>query len=389
MKKLVGFLGILIGLGGFWACAPSSPESDFSDLITGLTKQFRPDKRVSVFDVDIKKGPDGKLRLTGETNLPEAHRLLLDSLAGLDYSLIDSVRVLPDTTVGNQVWGLVSLSVVSMRKQPDYAAEMVSQAILGTPVKLLDKQHGWYRVQSPDHYIGWVDDAGITAFTDSAMTAWKAADRYVYTPTYGYALAEAKEGSDPVSDLVLGSIVEVESSVNGFLKVRFPDKREGYLKASDCVAFSQWEQTVPDAQKVVATARKLFGTPYLWGGTSTKGVDCSGLIKTAYFSQGLILARDASQQARYGESLDVTKDEFETGDLLFFGRSKERITHVALYMGNNHYIHSSGRVKINSLDSLDSDFDPRRKAELVASSRVLNSLNTEQIIPVKNHPWYN
>jgi len=133
----------------------------------------------------------------------------------------------------------------------------------------------------------------------------------------------------------------------------------------------------------------MLGRRYLWGVTSTKGIDCSGFTKTSYFSQGIMLARDASQQALYGEELDVSNFNFQPGDLLFFGRSKDRITHVGMYIGNDRFIHSSGRVRINSFNPDDDDYEQGRKKSLVAACRVLNSLNTGQIIPIKDHLWYN
>lgn len=95
----------------------------------------------------------------------------------------------------------------------------------------------------------------------------------------------------------------------------------------------------------------MTGVPYLWGGTSVKGVDCSGMVKTAYFAGGIVIARDASQQALTGERLARRRPRCLKGDLIFFGNpASGRVTHVAMYLGEGRFIHSAGRVKINSLD---------------------------------------
>jgi len=381
------FIGILCLVVA--SCKPGSNQESYDNLATDVTKRFVPDKRVAVLDVDIQETSSGKVVLKGETSVKEAHDFLLDTLASMQVQVIDSVRILPDTVLGDKTWGLVTLSVIPMRSAPKYSAEMVSQTLMGTPVKLLDKKGGWYRIQTPDSYIGWASSSGVATCTEAQMAEWKASDRYVFSQISGWALAAPKADAEPVSDLVLGSIVQSEETVNGFLQIKFPDGRAGFVKATECLPIGQWEAIQPEAANVIATAKKLFGSPYLWGGTSTKGIDCSGFVKTAYFSQGVMLARDASQQARYGEVLSVDSIDFQPGDLLFFGRSADHITHVGLYIGNDHFIHSSGRVKINSFNPKDDDYDPDRRGQLVAARRILNSLNTGQIIQIKDHPWYN
>ncbi len=385
------FISLLLGVFcfGVFSCETQEKGDNLEGIITSVEQKFIPDKRIAIFNVAAEKANNGSFVLKGETDQKKAYGFLLDTLGRMNVSVVDSIRFLPEAQLGEKVWALVTLSVIPMRKEPRYSAEMVSQTIMGTPVKLLDKRGGWYQIQTPDQYIGWVSGSGISEFTQAEMDNWKAADRYIFTKVTGSAMAEAKENAAPISDLVLGCIFEVDGKMNGFLKVHFPDGREGFVRETDCIKFSEWEAETPEAGSIIETAERLLGSPYLWGGTSTKGVDCSGFTKTSYFSQGIMLARDASQQALYGEKLDISNFNFQLGDLLFFGRSKEHITHVGLYMGDGKFIHSSGRVKINSFNPEDDNFEAGRKKQLVAASRVLNSLNKGQIILIKDHPWYN
>ncbi len=372
----------------FIGCSAPKPDS-LEPLIEGIKGRFAPDQRVALFKVNVNRR-EGSLILNGETTLPEAKQALFDSLTASKIAVIDSIRVLPDTTVGEKSWGLVTLSVGNIRVAPDHAAEMATQLLLGTPVKILQRAEGWYRIQSPDQYIGWCDERVLTPMTEAELAAWKQSDRYIYRQINGFVFSEAKDHSRVVSDLVLGDLFAVSGEQKGFLRILFPDGRKGFVLKSECRQYSEWIVEEPKVDQAIETAEMLTGSPYLWGGTSSKAVDCSGLMKTAYFSEGVILARDASQQARYGEILPVTDPfDFQPGDLLFFGKSKDRISHVAMYIGNGKYIHSSGLVRINSLNPQDSNYLEYNVKRLVSASRVINSLNTEEIVPVKEHPWYN
>jgi len=374
---------------GISSCNFAAPENTYNELLAEVSEKFAPDKRVAVLNFQVEKNEQGILVLKGETNLPEAHNFLLDTLAKTAVQCIDSIRVLPSGQLGENTWGLVTLSVIPMRKTPSYSAEMVSQTIMGTPVKLLDKKHGWYLIQTPDQYLGWVYSSGIVSLNQAELDNWKSSERYIFTLISGAAVEMPKTNAPVISDLVLGNIFEAEQLSKEFLKVKLPDGRQGFVKTADCIALDQWENQTPTAAAVIKTAKTMLGSPYLWGGTSSKGIDCSGFTKTAYFSQGIMLARDASQQARYGQQLDISNFNFQPGDLLFFGRSKDRITHVGLYIGNDQFIHSSGRVRINSFNPEDENYEPNRKKTLVAACRIINSINSGQIIAIKNHPWYN
>ena len=129
----------------------------------------------------------------------------------------------------------------------------------------------------------------------------------------------------------------------------------------------------PSRERLIAVARSYLGIPYLWGAASTKAFDCSGFTQTVYRMNNITLPRDASQQVSAGQTVEPGR-EFENlkpGDLLFFGRNPERITHVAMYLGDRLYIHSAGSVHIRSLDPEHPLFNEYRYDTLQKIKRIL------------------
>lgn len=359
-----------------------------ADELQQLQKQLVPDKRQAILEIMFRDTLQPKLVVFGETDLPEAKQQIVDFLHGKKISFVDSIRVLPDEKVGEKSWAMVNLSVANLRAKPSDASELVSQVLLGTPLKVLDYSNKWYRVQTPEKYIGYLDSGGLKTLTAKELESWKKADRWIYNRIAGFIYNTPDYSGEIVSDVVLGDLFEVEGSDNGWLKMRFCDGRTGFANQSECLKYKRWINIPVNADQIILTGRKMMGFPYLWGGTSSKGIDCSGFVKTAFYAQGVILARDASQQARYGEPIDFSKTEnLQPGDLLFFGRTSERITHVGIYISNGDFIHSSGRVHIGSIVPGDPKNDPGRN--LVAVRRVINSVDTEGIVSVKKHQWYN
>ncbi|MES3016725.1 MAG: C40 family peptidase [Bacteroidota bacterium] len=401
MKKLVFLVGLFLILKSesYAAVKDSTIIKKVNELAIQVQKKYAPDKRTEYFQ--IKMQTSEPLAYTVEASKPEAIAELKSLLAKENVQVQITGELLPSQDLGDKIYGVANLSVSNNRYSPSHASEMATQAILGTPVKILKKERGYYFVRTPDNYLSYSETAGITAMNKGEFEAWQSAEKVVYTEVYGQAFSEASETSAPISDLVSGNILQVLGQANGFYKVAFPDKRLAYIPLKKAQSFAQWEKRPnPDAEQILKTARTMLGVPYLWGGTSTKGVDCSGFTKTSYFLNGIVLPRDASQQALVGEKIDIYEGEsvsiskclknLQPGDLLFFAGDKKnmRVTHTALYIGNGQFIQAAGLVRINSMVSGSANYGDFETRTLVSARRMLNSIGNSEITRVDHHPYY-
>ncbi len=360
-----------------------------SNEIGIIRDQLVPDKRVAIFDFELTELSPTHFLLKGESNLPEAKETILAYFTARNITCTDSFRLLPDHQVGEFRRGLIALSVANLRSGPDHASELVSQALMGTPVKILDKKGSWYRVQTPDSYLGWMDAPALCPLKEDRLNDWGKAKRYLFVPLGGWIYATPQRKAPVVGDLVSGCLFIGEPGPKHFLKIDLPDGRFGYVLEKQCIEFNQWASQKATPGGIIGMALAMNGAPYLWGGTSAKAVDCSGLVKMVFFSQALILARDASQQALQGEPVDFKdRDNLLPGDLLFFGRSAQRIVHVGIYLGEGQYIHASGRVQINGIVPGLPGFNLTREKDLVAARRILSGNENEKILQANKHRWY-
>lgn len=288
-------------------------------------------------------------------------------------------------------WAQVRLSAASIRTQGRHAAEMSTQAIMGMPVRVIEKGN-WWHIQTPDGYTGWIPSSSVVEKTPEEMAAWRKADRFVVVSPFqinvSVAPGEIKKGTDVVSDLVNGCIVESGGeAAGGYQPVVLPDGRKGYVSASAVEKIEIWAGQDFNPDKIINMASSMMGITYLWGGTTTKALDCSGLAKVSYFDNGRILMRDASQQAVTGTRIEA-KDwrKCRKGDLLFFGDADtRRVTHVAIYDHDGEYVHSSGRVKRNSVDP---KADGYLTTPFLHAVRIAGNEGTPGITRVIDHPWY-
>lgn len=357
-------------------------HAQINQILDSIKLKMAPDTRTAIWEISTEK-ENNMYIFNGKVDNPLVKKEIQNAMAKKGIKYKDNIVVLPNT---DKQWGLIMLSVASLRTAGKHAAEMATQAIMGTPVKVLEKKNDWYRIQTPDNYIAYVPSTSLKLLEKNEFENWKKSKRYIVT-AYQTSLFESPGNKDAiVSDLVMGNILEYIGSEANIVKLRTPDGREGYANAGDVKELSSWADQSFNPALIEKTARRMMGSPYLWGGTSTKANDCSGFSKTCYFANGIILQRDASQQALTGKKIDASDwKSAETGDLLFFGSKNGRVTHVAIYLANGEYIHSSGRVKINSVD-------PEAKGYLttpfLSISRINGKIGTQGITKVKDNKWY-
>ncbi|MDD4058050.1 MAG: C40 family peptidase [Bacteroidales bacterium] len=372
-------------------------ESQFSDIFAKVKEEFAPDRRAKTFEAKLDVSEKGEtIVLRGSTTEPEARATLVTKLTEAGIDVLDSMINLPHPALGDKIYGVTNQSVINFRYSPSYSSESATQTVMGAPLQILEKRGGWTRAITPEGYIAWVSSGSIAYMNLEQFNDWRAAKKVIITSHYTLYRAGASERSDVVADGVMGNIVKFIATAGPYVKVELPDGRVAFVLTSHTADFSRWlSSRNPSPENILTTAREFVGFPYMWGGTSIKAMDCSGFTKTVYFLNGVILERDASQQAKTGEDVELTDDfgNLKAGDLLFFGSKatenrSERITHVGIYMANGEFIHAATSVRINSLLPDAANYY-EGSTRLVRARRILTMIDKDpDIISVSKHPWY-
>ncbi|MGL4347344.1 MAG: NlpC/P60 family protein, partial [Chitinophagaceae bacterium] len=272
-----------------------------------------------------------------------------------------------------QKWGIVLLSTINIRKEPNQKSELISQSTMGMPVKILNKKNKWVSIQTIDGYIGWTNYYAIKVLdsNEKIVNFWTKIPYYLFTDYFGIVHSLPSVDSDVVSDIIFNNLVGVVDTVSTFYQILLPNGKVGYVAKQQLTNWKEWLNTRNyNPQDLLKTAQHFLGFPYSWGGTSIKGLDCSGFMQLVFFQQGILLPRDARLQIGVGKNIDTTKNfkHLIVGDLLFFG-TKDNITHVAMYVGEQKYIHCSENVTINSFDSTSVGYNKKLKNMLVKVKR--------------------
>ena len=384
-----------------YAQTDSTIYKKVDQIVQDAKQQFAPDKRTKIVALTEANAINNQYVI--ESSVAEASNYIKTQSANIPATI--RINALPDSSVGKKVHGVVNLSVANFRTKPGNASEMATQAILGTEVDLLQKVDGEFRARTPEGYISYVPASSIAAMDQADLEKWRKLPKLIYTDEFGKSLSKADPKSVRVSDLVYGNILGLLAEEGNYYKVTYPDHRIAFIPKDEALTFDKWLNSRElTADNVISSAKTMMGLPYLWGGTSVKGVDCSGFTKTAYYMNGYIIPRDASQQVLAGQNIDILDKDghfdakkalknLKPADLLFFASGKNsnpnaRVTHVALYIGNGEFIHSAGTVRINSMLKDAANYDDFQTRTVVAAKRYIG-VKDQQVQKIQENPYYN
>ena len=286
------------------------------------------------------------------------------------------------TAFGQQKrWAVVELSSIYMRIAPDYESALETQELMGTVVEIVGEKGYWREIVSPQPYKAWCTEKGIVEMSEQEIEAYKAAPKCIFTDLYGHVFESPSDKAATLCDLVGGDVLRIAGQAGNdgkkgrspkgkWTQIMLPSGKAGWVKSSQLKAHDSFmsiakgegnSESISDVlmEKIIAQALTLKGVPYLWGGMTPKGVDCSGLVRWSFLMNGVLLPRNASQMVHCGD--EVSLDSLQRGDLVFFGtpatsEKPRRVTHVGIYIGDGRIIHASHLVRVNSLNPSEPDY---------------------------------
>ena len=249
--------------------------------------------------------------------------------------------------------GVITANIASMRAEPQSGSEQVTQGIIGDPVVVEGGQKDWLFVQTWDTYRGWVKASTTHILENQSQPYASFGAVAVIRELIVDVMKEPHERAGIITKATISAQIEVAESSVDWVEVRMPDGKAGFIRKHEAklvdkdIAQTIW---LPYPAKLVETAERFIGVPYLWGGTSPFGIDCSGFVQLVYRIHNVTLLRDAYMQAGDPRAIDVAKDDLRAGDLVFFGA--DAITHVGMMLDKKQFIHSCSAfgVTITSLD---------------------------------------
>ena len=252
--------------------------------------------------------------------------------------------------------------VANMYSKPTEDADVVSQAIFGTNVAVVEQKEGWANIRTPDNYTGWAPLSVLKSGAPYAASGTVAQVQSLFAHLYR---EQNVTKHAPMVTVPFETRLEVTAKPQDrWLEVRLPDGRTAYVQTGDV----SLNASLISTSEMLTLSRKFLGLPYTWGGTSSFGYDCSGFMQMLERRHGVNMPRDAQPQADWSGVEPVDRSNLEPGDLLYFGSSPKHITHTGMYLGEGKFINATTYLTpMVRIDDLNED---HWKRLLVATRRV-------------------
>jgi len=353
-------------------------QQSVNKSVNSIRKIVAPDERISLFDINVTVGKNG-MKVTGKV-MEQKQKDSVMSILKLFGDKVDvNIQVFPFSDIGVNSYAIASTSVLNIRENPKHSSQLISQAILGMTMKIIEKKDNWLRVSiDNDSYIGWVQEANVWRIPKNLYDNWKNQEKLMITSTNTELLKSPSLENKAGLKLYMTTTLGYFSQEGNFYKVKIPQSKSftsNFYYISKNSAKYIAKALTPNnvkAEDIINEAKKLIAVPYLWGGNTTDMLDCSGFTQTVFRSKGYLLPRDADQQQLQSKSVGKIKD-LKEGDLVFFSEGVVP-THVGIYIGKSQFIHCSagyGKVTITSFDTKSPLYDPLYTKIFIGGGRIL------------------
>lgn len=260
-------------------------------------------------------------------------------------------------------YGWITINITDMWEKPRYNSERINQLLFYDLIKILDEKDNFYLVEKYDKYIGWVDKNFVSVCPYKRYQQYMKQKKYVVTAKTLSVSINQNNILNP-HFLYYGTTFVGSKIKDSKIKITLPDNNSAVVSSFGVTLLSRKQK--PTASAVLKEAKRFLGVPYLWGGISSAGFDCSGFTQTILSRFGIEIPRDTKDQIKIGR--EIQRDEIRTGDILFFNR------HVGFAIGKNEIIHSSvggGGVRTNSISSQEKEYREDLDESFKTARRIL------------------
>ena len=247
---------------------------------------------------------------------------------------------------------VIAVPVANMYSRPNANAEVVSQAIFGANAQIVGRRGAWVHIRTADSYTGWITASSVLRRKPYALDGSCVEVDSLFANLYREADVTKHRPLLTVPFEARFEVLPARNDDPRWLQVKLPGGRKVWIQRGD-VTPDLKPQTIAG---LIAFSRRFLGLPYLWGGTSAYGYDCSGFTQMLCRRRGILIPRDAGQQAAWTGMATVARDRLQPGDLLYFGAGADKITHTGMYIGDGEFIDATPWQRpVIQIDRLDDE----------------------------------